>query len=99
MAGYYYTEIGGNEYKYLHTGRGMNNTYDSSTSMPNIFRPRPDLYGKVVEHTNWHTHPSNSNSRDEASSKDKEFKLKHQRKGVRRFIILTGNPDVEIIEY
>jgi len=99
MAGYYYTEIGGNEYKYLHTGRGMNNTYDSSTSMPNIFRPRPDLYGKVVEHTNWHTHPSNSDSRYKASSKDKEFKLKHQRKGVRRFIILTGNPDVEIIEY
>ena len=99
MAGYYYTEIGGNEYKYIHTGRGINNTYNSSTSVPNIFRPRPDLYGKVVEHTNWHTHPSNSDSRRRASDEDYEFKTEQKPKGIHRFIILTGNPNVEIIEY
>lgn len=58
MGGYYYTEIGGTDLKYINSGKGKNNTHTMSYPGADIFRVRRDLYGKVEVHTNWHTHPS-----------------------------------------
>ena len=95
MAGYYYKEIGGNDFKFIHSGRGMNNTYNSSTSLPEIYRLRPDLLGKITPHTNWHTHPSNAEGREKPSDADWEFKERQTSNGVKRFIILTGSNVIE----
>ena len=90
MGGYYYTEIGGTDLKYINSGRGKNNTRTSSQPGPGIFRVRPDLYGKVDIHTNWHTHPSKAENKLEPSYQDYRFKSTHSHNGVKRFIILTG---------
>ena len=55
MGGYYYTEIGGTDIKYINSGMGKNNTRTTSYPGPGIFRVRADLYGRVAPHTNWHT--------------------------------------------
>ena len=90
MGGYYYTEKGGTDLKYINLGRGMNNTRISSQPGPGISRTRPDLYEKVDIHTNWHTHPSNAETRLNPSPKDNDFKSTQSKNGVKRFIILTG---------
>ena len=47
MGGYYYTEIGGTDLKYINSGKGKNNTHTMSYPGADIFRVRRDLYGKV----------------------------------------------------
>ena len=91
MAGFYYTDNGSNDISYIHMGRGKNNTYRKSTTEPQIYNVRPDLLGLVSVHTNWHTHPSFADNKTTISEKDKEFKKSHLEKGVKHFIILTGN--------
>ena len=90
MGGYYYTEIGGTDLKYINSGKGKNNTHTMSYPGAGIFRVRRDLYGKVEVHTNWHTHPSNAENKLKPSPQDYSFKYNHSQNGVRRFIILTG---------
>jgi hypothetical protein len=96
MAGYYYTEIDGTDIKYINSGMGKNNTPTTSQPGPGIYRVRPDLYGKINIHTNWHTHLSNKDTKLQPSTKDYSFKSTHSKYGVRRFIILTGGyPPIE----
>ena len=90
MGGYYYTEIGGMDIKYINSGMGKNNTRTMSYPGPGIFSTRRDLYGKVTPHTNWHTHPSNAENKMEPSDDDNRFKSKNSKHGLIRFIILTG---------
>ena len=90
MGGYYYSEIGGTNIKYINSGMGKNNTQTMSYPGPGIFHVQPDLYGKVVPHTNWHTHPSYADNKLEPSGEDREFKREQSKHGLKRFIILTG---------
>ena len=90
MGGYYYSETDGTNIKYINSGMGKNNTYTMSYPGPGIFRVLPDLYGKVVPHTNWHTHPSYEDNKLAPSSDDREFKKEQSKNGLKRFIILTG---------
>ena len=90
MGGYYYTEIGGTDIKYINSGMGKNNTRTMSYPGPGIFRVRADLYGRVAPHTNWHTHPSNAENKLKPSDEDKKFKFNQSKHGLKRFIILTG---------
>ena len=90
MGGYYYTEKGGSDLKYINSGIGKNNTRTSSQPGPGIYRVRRDLYGKVDVHTNWHTHPSDAYNKLEVSKADYKFKSTHSDNGIKRFIILTG---------
>lgn len=90
MAGYYYTEIGGTDLKYINSGKGKNNTHTMSYPGADIFRVRRDLYGKVEVHTNWHTHPSNSDSRRRASDEDYEFKTEQKTERNTSFYNIDG---------
>ena len=90
MGGYYYTEPNGGVFKYIISGQGKNNTRIMSYPGSGIFRVRPDLYGQVEIHTNWHTHPSNASNKLETSWQDRKFKSTQSVNGVKRFIILTG---------
>ena len=90
MGGYYYSQINGTDIEYINLGYGVNNTSTSSYPGPGIFRVRPDLFGRVEVHTNWHTHPSYAKNKSEPSSADYKFKLTHSKNGIKRFIILTG---------
>ncbi|MBR2128563.1 MAG: RHS repeat-associated core domain-containing protein [Bacteroidales bacterium] len=90
MGGYYYSEIGGTNIKYINSGMGKNNTQTMSYPGPGIFHVQQDLYGKVVPHTNWHTHPSYADNKLEPSGEDREFKRDQSKHGLKRFIILTG---------
>ena len=97
MAGYYYITQESSDIKFIHMGRGKNNRYNSSTSIPGITEVRPDLFGKVYPHTSWHTHPSYAESKMNPSEKDYNHKTNQSANGVKRFIILTGG--LPIIEY
>ena len=90
MGGYYYSEIGGTNIKYINSGMGKNNTNTMSYPGPGIFHVRLDLYGKVAPHTNWHTHPSYADNKLEPSEEDRKFKGDQSKHGLKRFIILTG---------
>ena len=90
MGGYYYSETDGTNIKYINSGMGKNNTYTMSYPGPGIFRVLPDLHGKVVPHTNWHTHPSYADNKLEPSEEDRKFKRDQSKHGLKRFIILTG---------
>ena len=68
----------------------QNNKRITSYPGSGIFRVRPDLYGKVEIHTNWHTHPANASNKLEPSRQDRKFKSTQSENGVKRFIILTG---------
>ncbi len=96
MGGLYYTEAGSSEIKYIHMGRGKNNRYNLSTFVPALEQIRPEMKGIVRPHTNWHTHPSYSDSRMNPSRQDRESKVRQSGNGVQRFIILTGGyPPIE----
>ena len=90
MGGYYYSETDGTNIKYINSGMGKNNTYTMSYPGPGIFRVLPDLHGKVVPHTNWHTHLSYADNKLEPSEQDRKFKRDQSKHGLKRFIILTG---------
>ena len=90
MGGYYYSDIGGTNIEYINSGMGKKNTHTMSYPGPGIFSVQSDLQGKVVPHTNWHTHPSYADNKSEPSRADREFKRDQSKNGLKRFIILTG---------
>lgn len=90
VAGFYFTNPGQNNVSYIHMGKYENNKYYKSYSTPNIYSVRPDLKGKIKNHTSWHTHPSTAwSSRLHPSDADREHKRNHIPQGVHTFLILT----------
>ena len=59
VAGVNYSKIDDDNISYFHMGQYKNNSLTHSYATPGIYNVRPDLLGKLNEHTSWHTHPLN----------------------------------------
>lgn len=102
LAGFYYAKSGQNDVSYIHMGKYENNRYDKSYSTPGIFSVRPELLGRIENHTSWHTHPSTAPEADRIQPSgiatpggDMEHKRNHLLQGFHTFIILTkGYPPI-----
>lgn len=102
VAGFYFSNPGQNNVSYIHMGKYENNRYDKSYSTPSIYSVRPELLGKIENHTSWHTHPSTAPLADRLRPSglttpggDMQHKRNHVPQGFHTFIILTkGYPPI-----
>ena len=98
--GYYLSENGKENISYVGVAQFKNNKYNQANSVFMLPRARPDLYGKVYQHTDFHTHPSGSmyidrehGSLDDLSRKDRTMRDHPE---IKRFMIIT---DQKIFNY
>ncbi|MFR5540860.1 MAG: hypothetical protein ACLTID_13115 [Barnesiella sp.] len=100
IGGYYLTDKGGSDIKYIGVAPYRNNKYDEAKSSFMLYRARPDLYNKAEHNTDFHTHPRFTAESDKLQSSLQDIYSKEQTQEshpqVKRFIILTtGYPTIE----
>ena len=90
--GYYLSENGKENISYVGVAQFKNNKYNQANSVFMLPRARPDLYGKVYQHTDFHTHPSKELGANEESRHDIIRKNSIQKRfpEVERFILLVN---------
>lgn len=99
IGGYYLSDKGTDNINHVYMNRYINNKRDEAKGGFRLYQTRPDLYGNVDPHTNYHTHPADAAESDklQASRQDLRAKASTQQfhPQVKRFIILTkGYPPI-----